>query len=41
MKGEVECETAMSVPVKDTAWPVLAGSVAGSAYLVPNPAEKG
>ena len=41
MKGEVECETAMSVPKIDTPRPLPVGSVAGFAYLVPNPAEKG
>jgi hypothetical protein len=39
MKGVVKCATAILAPsgLKATPKPVLAGSVAGSAYFVPNP----
>ena len=43
MKVEDVCATAMSEPerLKATPWPVLAGRVAGLAYLVPKPELKG
>ena len=43
MKGEVSVPSAIFAPsgLNATALPMLMGSVAGSAYLVPNPDDHG